>query len=89
MSHHTSSQRATRNSVFRLVAALLLVVGLALGMGQPGAAAPAAAPAAQKIDIGPPLAIGLDGNGDGWAWAASAPQTFATSFLLRIRGRRG
>jgi hypothetical protein len=68
----------------RLVAALLLLAGVGLSGVRPGAAAPAAGPLAQKLDLGPIGALALDGNGNGWAWAAPAPQTFATSFLLRL-----
>jgi hypothetical protein len=74
----------TRNSLFRLVAALLLGAGALLGGGQPGVAAPAVAPVAQRLELGPVGALALDGSGNGWAWAAPAPQTFATSFLLRL-----
>src|SRR5947208_1485067 len=60
----------------------ILLVGLLwsmVGVGSLGAA-----PLAQKIDLGPIGPIALDGSGNGWAWAAPKPQTFATSFLLRI-----
>ena len=75
-----NAQRATRNALLRLIAAVVMVAGGLLGVIRPGGAAPVA----QKIDIGPVGAIALDGSGNGWAWAAPAPQTFATSFLLRL-----
>ena len=79
-----NAQRATRNALLRLIAAVVMVAGGLLGVIRPGGAAPVA----QKIDIGPVGAIALDGSGNGWAWAAPAPQTFATNFLLRIEAGR-
>jgi hypothetical protein len=62
--------------------------GLLLGLALPALLLPAAArpaPAVQaEPEIGPVWAVALDASGDGWAWAAPAPQTFATSFLIRV-----
>src|SRR5689334_11821952 len=41
-------------------------------------------PQVQGEEIGNVYAMALDASGNGWAWAAPKPQTFATSFLLRI-----
>ena len=38
----------------------------------------------QGEEIGSVYAMALDAAGNGWAWASPKPQTFATSFLLRI-----
>jgi hypothetical protein len=35
-------------------------------------------------EFGPVSAVALDAAGNGWAWAASPPQTFFNGFLLRI-----
>ncbi|HYP20616.1 MAG TPA: hypothetical protein VEY08_11125, partial [Chloroflexia bacterium] len=64
----------------RLVAVACIVAGLALA--RPASVAPARS---QELHIGPVGAVALDGAGNGWAWAGPAPQTFATSFLLRIQ----
>ncbi|HYO49307.1 MAG TPA: hypothetical protein VEW94_05600 [Chloroflexia bacterium] len=64
----------------RFAAAVCFIAGLAFV--QPVGVAPAKQ---QEPEIGPVEAVALDGSGNGWAWAAPAPQTFATSFLLRIQ----
>lgn len=59
---------------------LILTMLLIAGLGLPARAMPAT----EGVEIGAVAAIALDANGDGWAWAQPAPQTFATSFLVRI-----
>ena len=66
----------------QLIAVLLLMGGVFGG----GGAQSQAAPARQAPRFGALEALALDGSGNGWAWAAPAPQTFATSFLLRLEG---
>jgi hypothetical protein len=74
------TQLATRNGQLRLLAVIVLLLGGGLG----GGAATQAAPPRQAPSFGLVGALALDGSGNGWAWAAPAPQTFATSFLLRL-----
>src|SRR4051794_7166007 len=59
MNKRNDAQHATRNTVLRLVAVLVLVASAGLGLAWPGAAAPAGGPLAQKITIGPIGAIAL------------------------------
>jgi hypothetical protein len=66
----------------RLIAMITLL--MSLGAALPAGAGPPAGPQAAESQIGPVAAIGLDALGNGWAWAAPKPQTFATSFFLRI-----
>ena len=74
-----NSQLATRNSLLRLVAGLLLVGGLFGGGAQ-------ATPARQVPAFGSVQALALDANGDGWAWAGPHGPDYNTNFLLRIEG---
>jgi hypothetical protein len=70
--------RRMAGASLRLTMLLILTLG---GL----AARPAATGAAQaEPQIGPVVALVLDNTGSGWAWARPTPQTFATSFLLRI-----
>jgi hypothetical protein len=65
-----------------VVLALLLSVLLAPA----GRATALAAPPGAPLDAGSIGALALDNAGNGWAWAAPRPQTFATSFLIAIVG---
>src|SRR3954451_20402122 len=68
--------------------ARMVVVGLlvfaGLRWGAPAGAASGARRWQADPQIGPVGVLALDNQGNGWAWAAPKPQTFATSFLLRI-----
>src|SRR6478609_8941748 len=64
--------------------ARLVIVGLLVFAGLRPQAPAGAQPAQADPQIGPVGVLALDGTGNGWAWAAPKPQTFATSFLLRI-----
>jgi hypothetical protein len=71
----------------RITRPLVTVLGvLALLVTGPAPAAPLGATPARQAgpEIGAVWTVALDAAGDGWAWANPAPQTFATTFLLRI-----
>ena len=67
-----------------LALAVLALMGLALGSGVEHSVAQAQVPVQPVPEIGPVELVALDAAGNGWAWASSPPQTFASSFLLRI-----
>jgi hypothetical protein len=73
-----------RYSHLRGVLTVLFALGLLTGLMAGRGSAQATGVRAAQVDIGPVEALALDNSGNGWAWAAPKPQTFATSFLLRI-----
>ena len=71
----------------RITRPILTALGIcALLVGALAPAAPAGAGPARQTEpeIGAVWTVALDAAGNGWAWAGPAPQTVATSFLLRI-----
>jgi hypothetical protein len=71
----------TLRTFFRFASTLVLLAGL---LGSLGLRPLLPARAQSTPDIGAIWTTALDSAGNGWAWAGPKPQTFATSFLIRI-----